>query len=77
MAEIGAVRPGVPSFAISAAAAPAPWAFAAFWENGQSPRFMRATAPFGNPAKSEAEHPPEAEVMRTGTTRAVRFPPPE
>ncbi len=42
VAMSGAVCPGVPSFAISAAAAPAASAFRAFWVKGQSPRFMRA-----------------------------------
>ena len=63
VAMSGAVCPGVPSFAISAAAAPAASAFRAFWVKGQSPRFMSAIAPFGNPPKSEAEQPLEVEVL--------------
>ena len=44
VAESGAVRPGRPSFAISAAAAPPACAIPAFCENGQPPRRMSAIA---------------------------------
>jgi hypothetical protein len=74
VAEIGAVRPGRPSFAISAAAAPAPWAAPAFWEKAQPPRVMRAIAPAGKLVKSESAQPLEPPI---GTTFAVTSPPPE
>ena len=74
VAERGAVRPGRPSFAISAAEAPPACAMPAFCENGQPPRRISAIAPCGKPLKSESAQPPEPP---TGTTGAVTFPPPE
>ena len=73
----GAVWPGEPSLAISAAAAPADWAAAALSELRQPPRRIRATAPSGKPAKSDASQPLELAAKSTGTTCAVTLPPPE
>ena len=77
VAEIGAVRPGEPSLAISAAAAPLSAALPAFWEKVHPPRLIRATASRGNRAKSEGSQPLDPDVRSTGMTWAVRFPPPE
>ena len=43
----------------------------------QPPRLIRATAPTGKPAKSDSSQPLEVPVKSTGTTCAVRLPPPE
>ena len=53
-------EPGVgfgPSLTISAAAAPARRANAAFWKKKQSPRRIKAMSPAGKPEKSPAEQP--------------------
>ena len=77
VAEMGAVRPGEPSLAISAAAAPWPSAMRVFCVNVHPPRLISATDPLANPAKSESSQPLEANEKSTGTTRALTFPPPE
>ena len=77
VADSGAVRPGEPSLAINAPAAPLDAALAAFCVNGHTPRRIKATAPFGKAAKSESSHPLDGEPKSTGTTCPTRLPPPE
>src|SRR5262249_21817199 len=88
------VRPGAPSvpwkaasappprLKMTAAVAPAGWAFVAFGADVHVPRCLRAVAPRGKVAKSELSHPlvlveVGCPVVSTGTMSAVVFPDPE
>jgi len=67
------VRPAWPSLKITAAAAPARWALSTLARKGQVPRWSRATAPRGKPAKSAGSQPLVELSGPGGSRRSTRW----